>query len=56
MCGLLCDIMHLEGAKTIAEYSSDFYEGTPAATSNSFGKGAFIMWEHSQSRQHLQES
>ncbi|MDN5315589.1 MAG: beta-galactosidase [Clostridiales bacterium] len=39
MCGLLCDIMHLEGAKTIAEYSSDFYEGTPAATSNSFGKG-----------------
>ncbi|MDD3197836.1 MAG: beta-galactosidase [Eubacteriales bacterium] len=40
MCGLLCDIMHPEGAKTIAEYSSDFYEGTPAATLNSFGKGA----------------
>lgn len=36
---LLCDIMHLEGAKALAEYKEDFYEGTPVITRNSFGKG-----------------
>lgn len=38
-CSLLCDIMHLEGAEALAEYSSDFYAGTPAITRNSFGQG-----------------
>ena len=38
-CRMLCDIIHLEGAEMIAEYSSDFYSGTPAVTKNSFGKG-----------------
>ena len=36
---LLCDIMHLEGAKALAEYKEDFYEGTPVITRNDFGKG-----------------
>lgn len=37
--GMLCDIMHLEGAKSLAEYQEDFYAGTPVITCNSFGKG-----------------
>ncbi len=36
---LLCDIMHLEGAKVLAEYQEDFYAGTPVVTCNSFGEG-----------------
>ncbi len=36
---LLCDIMHLEGAKALAEYQEDFYANTPVVTCNSFGKG-----------------
>ncbi|MCI8484227.1 MAG: beta-galactosidase [Lachnospiraceae bacterium] len=36
---LLCDIMHLEGAESLAEYQEDFYAGTPVITRNSFGKG-----------------
>ena len=38
-CNMLCDIIHLEGAKDIAQYGSDFYAGTPAVTENNFGKG-----------------
>ena len=38
-CGMLCDILHLEGAEEIARYGSDFYAGTPAVTRNVFGKG-----------------
>lgn len=36
---LLCDIMHLEGAKTISSYEKDFYGNTPCITKNVFGKG-----------------
>lgn len=36
---LLCDIMHLEGAESLAEYQEDFYAGTPVVTRNSFGEG-----------------
>lgn len=36
---LLCDIIHLEGAKSLAEYEMDFYAGAPAITCNQFGKG-----------------
>lgn len=36
---ILCDIIHLEGAETLAEYQEDFYAGTPVLTENSFGKG-----------------
>lgn len=36
---MLCDIMHLEGAKSLAEYQEDFYAGLPVITCNSFGEG-----------------
>lgn len=36
---MLCDIMHLEGAKALAEYQEDFYAGTPVVTCNFFGEG-----------------
>ena len=38
-CGLLCDLLHLEGAISLAEYGKDFYKGMPALTVNNFGKG-----------------
>ena len=36
----LCDILHLEGAESLADYTSNFYAGSPAVTKNAFGKGA----------------
>jgi beta-galactosidase len=39
---LLFDIIHPEGAQTIAYYADDFYAGTPAVCRNSYGKG--IVW------------
>nr|WP_202887030.1 beta-galactosidase [Cohnella zeiphila] len=38
-CGLLCDLIHAEGAEVLAEYGDDFYKGMPALTVNRFGKG-----------------
>lgn len=38
-CGIVCDIMHLEGAECIATYGSDFYADTPAVAKNQYGKG-----------------
>ncbi|MFR9708223.1 beta-galactosidase [Paenibacillus sp. MB22_1] len=38
-CGLLCDLIHAEGAEVLAEYGSDFYQGMPVVTVNQFGKG-----------------
>ena len=38
-CGLLCDLIHAEGAEVIAEYGQDFYKGMPAVTRNQFGAG-----------------
>ena len=38
-CGMLCDIIHPEGAKTLAVYEKDFYAGSPVLTVNSFGEG-----------------
>ncbi len=35
----LCDLIHAEGAETLAAYSGDFYAGRPALTVNSFGSG-----------------
>lgn len=34
-----CECLHLEGATSLAEYQSEFYKGTPAATVNTYGKG-----------------
>ncbi|WMJ86273.1 beta-galactosidase [Anaerocolumna sp. MB42-C2] len=38
-CQLLCDIIHLEGAVSLADYTSNFYAASPAVTKNSFGRG-----------------
>ncbi|SDC37269.1 beta-galactosidase [Pelagirhabdus alkalitolerans] len=35
----LCDLIHLESAEALAYYTDDFYQGRPAVTVNSFGKG-----------------
>jgi len=36
---LWCDILQLGTAKSLAQYGSDFFKGTPALTVNSYGKG-----------------
>lgn len=38
-CGMLCDLLHSEGAEIIAEYGDDFYKGMPVVTRNPFGQG-----------------
>jgi beta-galactosidase len=38
-CGLICDVMHLEGAEALASYERDFYAGKPCVTVNDYGKG-----------------
>lgn len=38
-CGLLCDLMHLEGSEALAHYTEDFYSGYPAVTRNKWGEG-----------------
>ena len=35
----MCDLIHAETAKVVAEYSEDFYAGMPAVTVNDFGAG-----------------
>lgn len=37
--GLLCDLLHLQGAEGLAFYEKDFYEGMPVLTENHYGKG-----------------
>lgn len=38
-CNLLFDLIHCEGAESVAEYGDDFYAGMPVLTVNQFGKG-----------------
>lgn len=40
MCGHLADLLHTEGAETLATYGEDFYRGMPVLTKNNFGNGA----------------
>ncbi|ANF96784.1 beta-galactosidase [Paenibacillus bovis] len=35
----LCDLIHLESAKSLAVYGDDFYAGRPAVTVNHYGSG-----------------
>jgi beta-galactosidase len=35
----ICDLIHLESAEALAEYSTDFYAGRPAVTVNQLGAG-----------------
>ena len=39
-CDLWADLIHLQGAESLASYTDDFYAGTPAVTRNVFGEGA----------------
>ena len=39
-CSLLCDLLHTEGAETLAVYGRDFYRGMPCLTRNDFGRGS----------------
>ncbi len=34
-----CELVHAETARVLAEYKSDFYQGMPSLTVNSFGEG-----------------
>lgn len=36
---ILCDLLHLQGASSLSSYESDFYEGMPVLTCNTFGEG-----------------
>ncbi len=38
-CGMLCDLLHTEGADVLAEYGTDFYKGMPVLTRHAFGQG-----------------
>lgn len=35
----LCELIHLQGAKALAQYDSEFYAGMPALTEHAYGKG-----------------
>ena len=37
--GTLCDVIHTEGAKTLASFEEDYYAGYPVLTKNTYGKG-----------------
>ncbi len=36
---ILCDLLHLRGAESLASYERDFYQGMPVLTRHSYGKG-----------------
>lgn len=36
---MLCELLHLEGAESLGDYQTDFYQGMPVLTRNAFGKG-----------------
>ncbi|NOU64040.1 beta-galactosidase [Paenibacillus sp. LMG 31461] len=38
-CGVLCDVVHAEGAESFAVFERDFYQGFPALTRNRRGAG-----------------
>lgn len=53
--GVLCDIMHLEGAKEVASYIREFYANTPVITKNKFGEGTvYYIGTHSDDEFYLQ--
>ena len=37
-----CEVVKLQGAKALAVYADNWYEGTPAVTENAYGKGKAI--------------
>lgn len=53
--GVLCDIIHLEGAKTVSVYEKDFYKNTPVLTENNLGKGKAYYVGTRSSREFYEE-
>ncbi|MBN9391860.1 MAG: beta-galactosidase [Chloroflexi bacterium] len=48
-CNLWSDLIHLEGAETLARYEQDFYKTQPALTRHHFGKGvAYYLGTHAE--------
>lgn len=41
-CGLLCDVVHPEGAQVLATFGQDYYAGQPALTEHRFGAGCAV--------------
>ncbi len=41
-CRLICDVINTEGAKTLAVFGKDYYEGFPSLTENNYGKGKAV--------------
>jgi beta-galactosidase len=41
-CSLLCEVIHLEGAKALAYFGRDYYKGFPSVTENFYGKGKAV--------------
>jgi len=38
-CGMICERLHLEGARALAVFGADFYAGEPVFTCNQWGSG-----------------
>lgn len=41
-CGFMCDIIHLQGATSLGNYTCDFYAGTPCVCENQYGAGRTV--------------
>ncbi|KQX58702.1 beta-galactosidase [Paenibacillus sp. Root444D2] len=54
-CGLVCEIVHLEGAEALAEFGRDFYQGSPSLTYHRFGKGEAWYAATDPSREFMQQ-
>ena len=50
-----CEVIHPEGAQTIASYSSQFYKGMPCVTVNNYGKGKAFFIATRQAREDLEK-
>ena len=53
-CFDLCEVIHPEGAKIIAEYRSQFYSGMPCVTVNNYGRGKAYYIAARQSKAELE--
>ncbi|MBN2658504.1 MAG: beta-galactosidase [Spirochaetales bacterium] len=52
-CGLICEVIHLEGAEALAYFGEDYYAGMPAVTENRFGKGRVLYLGTQPDREYL---
>ena len=50
VCHMVSDIIHLEGAKAVADYTSNFYAGSPAITEHNVGQG-YVYYAGTQPEQ-----